>query len=348
MDQSTYSSALRRPKFDESPHSYFYRTGNYIYKIRKTNPVYNTLAIKERYAREALRLTQFWGGEVGVAVAPLVKLADGGYALGAQGASGTASVSGASDNAGPDGEVTDYALQMLQLSDHYLLNRQLEAGKLTPTGMGRLARFMAQHHLESSLGEGGAEAGRPENFRGLSEEAFYQSKKYLQSTITEAMLEMISRPVNKFLDEGRKLFLRRVKKGHVVECHGDFVPEHIFMKGTEIHAVAPLDSQPKFRMLDAAGDVASLINELLLDETEKAAELTAVFIKRYISAAKDRDLPRILPLYQTLQAVHKGVLLSERMLEADPESEAREVLRDRAHRYFNLAVKVARQIEKPA
>ena len=326
MDQDSYPEALRRPKFEETTGCYFYRTGNRLYKIRKTSPIYNNLAIKERYGQEAVRLCRFWNPDLEFELLPLVSQGDEKLSLGGE------------------GSVVDYALQITQLSDHYWLDRQLSAGKITPTGMGRLARYLAQHHLDATMGDAGAETGRPENFLGLAEEAFYQSKKYLGQTITEPMLEMITRPVNKFLYDERKLFTRRVKKGRIVDGHGAFVPEHIFIRSSDIHALSPLDSRVKFRVLDAANDVACLVNELLLKD---AAELAEVFIKRYGTASKDRDLHKLLPLYQTLQAAHRGVMLSEQMKETVDE-ESKTELKEHASQYFNLAVKVARQINRPA
>ncbi|NIR96643.1 MAG: hypothetical protein GWO39_00765, partial [Gammaproteobacteria bacterium] len=84
MGQSAYPVAPRRIKFDESRHSYFYRTGAHVYKIRKTSHIYSSPAIKERYAQEALRLGQHWAGDVVEAVLPIVRTAEG-HALGAPG-----------------------------------------------------------------------------------------------------------------------------------------------------------------------------------------------------------------------------------------------------------------------
>ena len=89
-----------------------------------------------------------------------------------------------------------------------------------------------------------------------------------------------------------------------MDGHGDFTPPHIHVRGKDVVAVAPLDGQAKYRVLDAANDVATLVNALLL---AGHPELAALFVKRYSGAAKDRDLEKILPLYQVFRAVLAGL-----------------------------------------
>lgn len=323
-----YPSSSRRIKYEETHRSHLYRTGDHLYKIRKEDAIYSSLALKERHIQDALILGKHWAGDVVVAVFPLVKLEEG-FALG--------------DHHAQSGEVTDYALQLVQLSDHYWLQRELAGDKVSPTAIGRLARFLAEHHAESATEENTVDAGRPEHFRNLMEEMLYQCKKYIPITLSEPMLEIIARPVSHFIDDARKLFVRRQKRGRIVNGHGAFMPEHIFMKGREIYVVSALDGQPKFRVLDAAADVASLVNAL---ELAGAEELGDLFVKRYVTAAKDRDLPRMLPVYRTLQAVRQGLFHSEWLAELPEDDPGRADHIAEATRYFNLAVLTARKIPK--
>lgn len=328
MEAETYPSASRRIKHQETHRSHLYRTGDHLYKIRKGDSVYSSLAIKERFARDALTLGRHWAGEVAVEVVPLLRQGDT-YALG--------------EEKLPGGEVVAYALQYVQLSDHYWLNRLLAAGKVTPTAMGRIARFLAEAHAGATLEDKGAEAGRPEYFGSLMEEMLYQCKKYVPVTVSQPMLEIIARPIIHFTEDARKLFARRQKRGRIVNGHGAFVPNHIFMKGREVHALSPLDGQPKYRILDAAGDVASLVNTL---ELAGAHDLIEIFIKRYMTAAKDRDLPRMLPAYRVMQAVRQGLMRSEWLTERPEDDPERKARIEEAGGYFNLAVMAARDIPK--
>ena len=54
LDPARHDPATRRVKFSETSRSYFYRTGEIVYKIRKPNPVQSNLPLTEAYAQTAL------------------------------------------------------------------------------------------------------------------------------------------------------------------------------------------------------------------------------------------------------------------------------------------------------
>jgi len=322
MDQGFYPTSKRRIKFEETPHALIYRAGDFIYKIRKHRHGSDNPALKEKIAREALARGRQWAPEVYQDLLPLYRTAEG-YSL--QGS----------------GEVLEFLLKLTQYSEHYFLKRVLSAGKLTPTGTGRLARYLAEHHANLVAGEKGIESGKPEFIRDLMEEVLYQSKKYINQTLPAPLLDMVSRPVHRFIEDNRKLFVRRVKKNRIVECHGAFLPEHIYLKSKEIFAISPQADMGRYRLMDAAYDVAMFLNEL---ELAGAAELIELFQKRYITASKDRDLPKVITLYQTLSAMRTGLIYSERLIgETTPEDEKPGLI-EAAHRYYNLGLKIAREI----
>ncbi len=325
MEQSTYPSAPRRIKFEETRRSYLYRTGDHVYKIRKNDHFYSSLAIKERYAQEAGQLGAMWAKGHGIEVFPVVKT-DTGYQL-----------------HGEAGAV-DYGCSMVQLADSYWLDRLMENDKVSSNMVGRLARFLVEIHEGASLEEKAASAGRPENFHALMDEIFYQAKNYVGNTLSDAILEMVSHAMLRYVEEFRRLFLRRQKRGRIVDGHGAFIPSHIHLKGGDVLAISPLEGQSKFRVMDAANDVATLLNEL---ELAGALELSDLFQKRYASTAKDRDLARILPAYRTLQAMRSGLLYSEWLAEQAESDKSHSTIKAQAESYFNLAVRMARTIPRP-
>lgn len=325
LDPATYPEAPHKIRFEETRRSWLYRTGAHVYKIRKTSTLYSSPAIKERYAQLALTLGQRWAGNAVQAVVPLVRT-DGSFAL-----------FGA-------GEPVDYALRMAQLSDAHWLARLVANGKVTPALIGRLARFVADHHADAALEEKSADAGHPDHVHLLLDELIYQSRKFAGQGVTEPVLEMIARPLGKYLEENRRLLLRRPKRGHIVDGHGALVPEHIHTHGTELHALAPLEAQAKYRVLDAANDVALLVNALARSGADELADL---FAKRYGSSAKDRDLGRVLPIYRILQALRSGLARSEWAAELPPETAERNEQVREAGAWFNLALQTARELSKP-
>jgi hypothetical protein len=325
MDPASHPTATRRPKHEETRSSHLYKTGTEVLKIRKTSTTYANVAINEAYAQEALQLGRRWAPTAYLGVVPICRQ-DGGFGLGGIGAP------------------VEYALRMVQLSDHYFVDYLVEHKKLNATAIGRIARFLAQKHGEGTVPEAqAAEAGRAEHFGELAEEVLYQSKKYLGVGLTPAMYELIARPMNHFLEHHRKVFLRRLKKNRVVQVHGAFWPQHVYVKHQEVEAIAPLESPRKLRVLDAVSDVAQFVSGLRM---LGAAEDAATFIERYAAAAKDRDMDAILPAYQVYQATREGLICCEWLAELPEDDTRRNAIRAEAMKHYELAVEIARQLPK--
>jgi hypothetical protein len=307
---------------EETARSLLYRTGEHVYKVRKPSPIYSSAAVRRRYAEQALELGRRWAGDTAQAVVPIVKTAQG-YAI-----------------EGP-GEPVDYALRLAQLPDARWLHRLLAQGKVTDERIERIASFLAERHGAARLEEKAADGGRPEHVQALVDEIAYQAKKYVGQTVSEPMLSMIALPVTKSFDDLRKLFLRRQKRGFIVDGHGSFVPEHLYVGDDTIRALSPLEVPQKYRLLDAASDVAQLVNALTVREAPGLAEQ---FLLHYLAASKDRDLPRVLPVYRVLQATRSGLLRSERRAELPPEAKERAVLAQEAERFYTVALQAARDL----
>ena len=325
LDPATHPDATRKPKCDVTHRSLLYRTGTWIYKIRRPSHTYSSPAINEALAQEALRQGRRWAPGVDQAVVPIA------------GVNGVFSLGGS-------GSAVDYALRLAQLSDHSFVDYLVAHGKFNTAMVGRVARFLAARHAEATAPEAQAEeAGGPEAFAALIEDVLYQSKKYFGLALNAAMYELISRPVAHFLDHHRKEFSRRIKKKRIVAVHGAFVPEHVFVKTQRVEAIAAQDSPHKLRILDAASDVAQFVNGL---SRLGAGEGAALFIKRYMTAAKDRDLPAILALYQVFHAARDGLQLCEWLGEGHLEADQGAALRGRAEKCFEQAVEVAHTLPK--
>ena len=169
LDPATHQTATRRVKFEETRLSLIYKTGSEVLKVRKTGPTHSSLAVKEVYAQEVLQLGRRWAPSTYLAVAPIHQQ-DGRYVLGGSGVA------------------VDYAVRMVQLSDHHFADYLASHKKLNPTALGRIARFLAVKHAEfPATEEQRAEIGRPDHFAGLVEEVFYPAKRYFGVGLTPAM-----------------------------------------------------------------------------------------------------------------------------------------------------------------
>ncbi len=320
LDQALYPQATRRIKFQETRCSYLYRTGTEIYKVRKRAPQYTSLAVKEALLRDVLARGRVWAPDVYGDLVPIVA-AGGGFSLGGA------------------GDAVDLALRLKQLPERGWVDGLVRQQKLMPVSVSRIARYLAERHAQLRAGEQDQDAARPERFQELAEEVCTQIRRCIDQTLSQAMYDQATLPIARFVEGNRKLFLRRQKKARVVQGHGAFAPEHVYVHGRQVLAVSPLEGHQRFRVLDAANDVAAFVNGLLLLEAPEPAQL---FARRYADVSKDRDLLQILPAYQVLQALRCGHVLSEWLAEGLLEQEQRDPVAAQAHRVLGLAVDLAR------
>jgi aminoglycoside phosphotransferase family enzyme len=343
MDQASYPVAPRHIRYQETRCSHLYKTGAEVFKVPKASHVYSSLAVTERLVREALASGRRWAPQVMLGMAQIVE-AGGGFRL--------AALPGLPDAAGalplapapPDAQPVAYALRERQMPESPWVDQLVRAGKLTDVSVGRIARFLAQRHAEAPAEERAA-AGRPEQIAALADELLTQVRKHIGGTLSEPMYQLMARPLQRALPELHKLFVRRVKKGRIVRCHGAFVPEHVYVKSLEVQAVSPVLTQTKYHFADAVTDAACFVNGLLLLDGAAAAEL---FSARYAAASKDRDLDALLPCYQVLMALRRGLSASEAAADPALPDDLREEFRHAAQSHFSLGVHVARSMGRPA
>jgi uncharacterized protein len=343
MDHASYPVAPRHIRHQETRCSCLYKTGAEVFKLRKTSNIYSSLAIKEVLVREALALGRRWAPQVMIGMAQVV-LADGSYRLVAMPEVPDAAGAAPLPSAPADAQPVEYALRERQLSDSPWVDQLVRGGKFTDVSIGRIARFLAQRHAEAPTDEREALMGRPEQLMPLTCDLLTQVKKHIGSTLNEPMFELIARPLQRNLPDLHKLFLRRVKKGRIVRCHGAFIPEHVFVKSLDVQAISPVLSQSKYHFADGVSDVACFVNGLLFLE---GADSAALFQSRYASAAKDRDLETLMPFYQVLMALRRGLTASEAAVEATLPDDMREDMRNAAQSHFALAVQVVRSMTRP-
>jgi aminoglycoside phosphotransferase family enzyme len=166
----------------------------------------------------------------------------------------------------------------------------------------------------------------------------FQLKRYFETSLTQPILDMIRHPLEKFIDDNKRLFNKRQKKGRIVFGHGAFLPEHIFVHGDQVYFISPQEVQKKLAVLDVANDVSSLTVELArMGKTE----LFDTFLEQYLEVSKDQDLLKMLPLYQTYCALKQGVKTCELKV-AQQNDELGNIAMD----YFNLAVRFSREIPR--
>ncbi len=319
-EPAAYHNSPKTIKLRETSTSFLFKADDQLYKIKKSGNEYATLAVKEAFCREECRLSQRFNPNWPLEVLPVMEH-NGELKIG-----------------GTEGEIIEYALKMEALADQWSLSQLLAKDKLTIKHISKIATRIAEIHAVSPAKDTAAVSGKPESFRALCDDMLFQLKRYFEASLTQPILDMIRHPLEKFINDNKRLFNKRQKKGRIVLGHGAFLPEHIFVCGDQVHFISPQEVQKKLAVLDVANDVSSLTVELArMGKTE----LFDAFVQQYLEVSNDQDLLKMLPLYQTYCALKQGVKTCELKV-----SQQNDDLGTLAMDYFNLAVRFSREIPR--
>ena len=317
---ASYSTAPKSVKLRETDSSYLFEGDEWLYKIKKEGNEYPTLAVKEAYCHEECRLIQSFNPNWTSNVLTILEQ-NGNIKIG-----------------GTEGEPVEYALQMGKLPEKWLLSELLGNDAVSKKNMKNIAERISEIHSNNSAKDKAAESGKAESFRALCDDMLFQMKRYFDASMTQPILDMIRHPLEKFIDQNKRLFSKRHQKGRIVHGHGAFLPEHIFVSEKAVHFISPQEVHRKLADLDVANDVSSLTVELTRLGKNELAE---IFLNHYLEISNDLDLQKMLPLYQTYCSLKQGVKTCELKVAREDEK-----LGTLAMEYFNLAVNFSREIPR--
>jgi aminoglycoside phosphotransferase family enzyme/predicted kinase len=298
--------------------SYLFIADHYVYKIKK--PVdfgflnFTTLDQRRFYCNEEIRLNRRLCPGIYLGVVEVREEV------------GKATFAGT-------GKIIDYAVRMKRLPEERMLDRMLAEGKVTGADMRRVARTVAEFHLEAERGPGIDAYGSLERVRSNLEESFRQVADFAEITLTSRDLRLIREWSEGYLTDNSELFAKRVANGFIRECHGDIHLENISLS-EEVCIFDCIEFNRRFRYSDTAADIAFILMDLDYHGNRRFAE---VFLAEYMTVTGDREIVRIRDFYKVYRAVVRGKVTSFRLNDpAIPEPE-RKAARETACRYFWLA-----------
>ena len=317
---ASYATPPKSIKLRETDSSYLFEGDEWLYKIKKEGNEFPTLAVKEAYCHEECRLSQSFNPNWTSNVLTILEQ-NGDIKIG-----------------GTEGEPVEYALQMGKLPEKWLLSGLLGNDAVSKKNMKNIAERISEIHSNNSAKDKAAESGKAESFRALCDDMLFQMKRYFDASMTQPILDMIRHPLEKFIDQNKRLFSKRHQKGRIVHGHGAFLPEHIFVSENVVNFISPQEVHRKLADLDVANDVSSLTVELTRLGKNELAE---IFLNHYLEISNDLDLQKMLPLYQTYCSLKQGVKTCELKVAREDEK-----LGTLAMEYFNLAVNFSREIPR--
>jgi len=315
----------------ETHMSWVFLTPRYAYKLKK--PVrssfldFSTLAAREHYCREELRLNRRLAPSVYLDVVPLRRRAgqlqlDGGQFQ----------VNGGQFQVNDEsGEVVDYLVKMKRLPaekmlDRALLEHTLRRGDLRAVAMALAAFYRRAENI----------AMTPARYRARFAAAIDDNRTQLSAArygLPQARVACIATAQLDYAASANELAARAA---HVIDAHGDLRPEHIYLGerdlGEPLQIIDCLEFQSELRYLDPIEELAFLAMECGRLGSPQAGR---ALLRMYRVLSGDNISATLAAFYRSHRAMIRAVLAIWHL--DDPAISNRKYWRERALRYIEIA-----------
>jgi aminoglycoside phosphotransferase family enzyme len=307
----------------ETHMSWVFMAGDRVYKLKK--PVrfpyldFSTLDRRAAACRAEYRLNRRLAPDVYLDVAPL-----------------TASASGLA--IGGEGAVVDWLVVMRRLEESDTLEAALLGGRLEPEQADRIAATLGTFYTSARR-----ILVRPESHLAAWREALAYNRHVLLDArfgLPPCCVQRIAQVQHRFLMRRSSLLLKRARRRHLVDAHGDLRPEHIWLRDP-VTIIDCLEFDPRLRTLDPLDEVAFLH----LECERLGARWVGERIRRRLAHLLDEDPAMGLFLfYRSHRAMLRARLSIAHLLDEAPRTP--EKWPRLALAYLNLAAADARRLER--
>ncbi len=299
----------------ETHMSWVFLTELFAHKLKK--PVqnefldYRSLAARRRYCEEEIRLNQQLAPNVYIAVVPLV--ADPGGNLHLDG----------------DGEAVDWLVRMRRLPSERMLDKAITRGTAGAPEQQAIAALLADFFA------GAIKVVIPPSvFRRRLADAIAANRRTLEAPefgMPTAILGRVAGALDGMLADNAKLFEARVRRGRLVEGHGDLRPGHILSEPSPV-IIDRVEFNREFRLLDWVEELSYLALECERLGSPGAGKM---ILETVCNALGDRPPEALISFYKAHRALLRAKLSILHLRDRDISD--RENWRALARSYLELA-----------
>lgn len=320
LDPATYPHPTSRVDYRETHISRVYLTDRHAYKLKKPLNLgfldYSSLEQRQFFCAEEVRLNRRFAPDTYLGILELRKHHN-------------------RLHFGGQGTLIDYAVYMNRLPDERMLDRLIDqANPGLPAEIERLAEHLATLLASLPTCHGETGGGHAADVHANCEENLAQTAPLVGDVLSAAAQQLMATLTDASLVRLAPLFASREARGYVRDGHGDLHARNICMTDP-IRIYDCIEFCRRFRVDDIAAELAFLLMDL---DFRGRRDLTARFLEKYRQRTADPDLATLLPFYKSYRAWVRGKVETILAGEAEVTAEARLAARQRACRYFNLAL----------
>lgn len=327
LRRDAYPHPTGKIKLIQTHVSYVLLAGDFVYKIKKPLDLgfldYSTLGKRRYYCRQEVVLNSRLCSDTYLCVVAIRESEDG-------------------THVGGKGRIVEYAVKMRRLPEERMMHRMLEAGKVTPNIIRRVADRVAEFHSRAETSKKIAEYGGWA-IKYAWDENIEQWQPYIGETITAEQDRILTAFGEAFFARKADLLERRIKERRIRDGHSDLRSDAVCIENG-ICIMDCVEFNRRIRWVDVTRDAGFLAMDLDYRGHPKLAE---AFVRRYVKTSGDEGVNELIDFYKAYNACVRGKVDSFRLSQPEvPQSEKREA-RSAARRYFDLASRYAESL-RPA
>jgi aminoglycoside phosphotransferase family enzyme len=204
----------------------------------------------------------------------------------------------------------------------------------------KVARRVAEFHKNA---EEVSEYGKIEVIKYNTDENFIQTEPFIGITIDRETYDEIKEKTNRFYEDYKNLFQKRIKEGKIRDGHGDIRLEHVAFLPEGICIFDCIEFNDRFRYGDVINDMCFLSMEL---DFYGKPELGKLYEETYKVEMKEKDeeFYPLLHFYKAYRAYVRGKVTSFLLNDPNVDQKTKEQAKEKAKKLFNLARDYLREI----
>ncbi len=315
----TYGKNVSRIELIQTHISFVALTGEYAYKIKK--PVdfgfldFSTLEKRKYFCEQEVKLNKRLCPEIYEKVVSITKKDD-------------------ELRIEDEGEIVDYAVKMKEFSQDNIMTNLLHEDKINEEIIDKIVdKLVSFYNKEKSTNEI-KKFGEIKTIKKNTDENFDQTKNVIGTTIEKEKYNKIKEITNRFLEENKDIFKKRIENNYIKDCHGDLHTGNIVVKENDICIFDCIEFNKRFRYSDIASDIGFLAMDL---DYQGRPYLSSYLIRKYVEKSKDFGIYDVLNFYKSYRAYVRGKVTGFKLNDSniDPK-EKKEVIKS-AKKYFDLS-----------
>ena len=314
----SYPDATPGVEMMQTQMSFVFITGDYVYKVKKPVDLgyldYTTLEKRRFFCQREVELNRRLCPDAYLGVEPITRNKGGIYL-------------------GGEGKIIEYAVKMRRLPKEAMMDVLLSDSRVSTEMVARVAHKLAEFHQRAETNAEINAFGDLDIITQNTEENFAQTKKYIDSTISQKHYQCIRDYTEGYIGGNTSLFHKRITDGRIRDCHGDLHAAHVCFTD-DICIYDCIEFNDRFRYCDVASEVAFLAMDL---DHHGRADLSSGFVDAYVDASRDKELFQLLGFYKCYRAYVRGKVESFKLDDPYISEEEKTGILAIARRYFELA-----------